>query len=68
LTACIDFEPADLGLKDIDCVKSATVMEDGSIVIVVPAKDSPIAAVNIIRFDVVRSADGGKELKPREDI
>ncbi len=42
-------------------------MDDGSIVIVVQTKDTAAAVVNIIRFDVVRNADGESELKPRED-
>ena len=64
----MDFSPTDIGVKDFHRVNSATVMDDGSIVIVTAAKDSPNAAVHIIRLDVVRGVNGSKELKPREEI
>jgi len=65
MTICFDLEPSNFGFKDVFCVNSATVMEDGSIVIVAKAKDSPNAAVHIIRFEVVRNEDGTRGLKQR---
>ncbi len=60
---CLKLDKDTHGLKEVDSVKSATVMEDDTVVIVVYAKDSPICAKSILRFDVRKLSDGNWAMK-----
>lgn len=57
MSLCLMIDEDVHHMKAVHCVKSATVMEDGSIVLVVVAKDSPNCAQYILRFDVRKLQD-----------